>query len=150
MLTVLTTKIWPSKARVREEYMASFMHIVMIDKVPQVVLWFSWVVHILGEIGTNVPHGLGTAEPPATAGPTGAAGSALWHDPGPEHLLSRGHNLDEQDQPRKHRFDPKVEARIIGSTCLGVQLPQSSFQGDPRLPWAKAVHHMERRWVDHT
>jgi hypothetical protein len=43
LLTVLTTKIRPSKPRVREEYTTSFMHIFGTNKVPWVVLWFSWV-----------------------------------------------------------------------------------------------------------
>jgi hypothetical protein len=46
-------------------------------------------VHILGEIGTNVPHGIGTAEPP------GAVGPAPWHNPSPRHPLSSEHKLDE-------------------------------------------------------
>jgi hypothetical protein len=45
-------------------------------------------VHILGEIGTNVPHEQGTAEPPSTADPAGVSGPAPWLVPGPEHLLS--------------------------------------------------------------
>jgi hypothetical protein len=60
-------------------------------------------VHILGEIGTNVPHEQGTAEPPGPAGPAGAAGlagvagPAPWLVPGPEHLLSLEQYLDEHD-----------------------------------------------------
>jgi hypothetical protein len=38
VLTVLTTKIRPSKPRVQEEYMASFMHVFSTNKVPRVVL----------------------------------------------------------------------------------------------------------------
>jgi hypothetical protein len=38
VLTVLTTKIRPSKSRVREEHMGSFMHIFSTNKVPRVVL----------------------------------------------------------------------------------------------------------------
>jgi hypothetical protein len=38
VLTILTTKIRPSKPQVREEYMARFMHIFSINKVPRVVL----------------------------------------------------------------------------------------------------------------
>jgi hypothetical protein len=65
----------------------------------------------LGEIGTNMPHGLGKSEPPGMAGPAGvaglegAAGHAPWLVPGPMHLLSRGHNLDERDPQRKRRFN---------------------------------------------
>jgi hypothetical protein len=96
-----------------------------------------------------VPHGLGTAAPPGTAGPAGAAGlagvagsagaaaPAPWNVSGPMHLLSRGHNLDERDRPRKRRFDRMDEVRITwinGSTCLADQLPQPSFQGNPRRP----------------
>jgi hypothetical protein len=61
---------------------------------------FYWLVHILGEIGTNMPHGLGTAEPPGTTSPAGVAGlagaanPATWLVPGPMHLLSCEHNLD--------------------------------------------------------
>jgi hypothetical protein len=38
LLTVLTTKIGPSKPRVREAYMTSFIHIFGTNKVPRVVL----------------------------------------------------------------------------------------------------------------
>jgi hypothetical protein len=86
-----------------------------------------------------VPHGLGTVAPPGTdglagaaslvgaAGPRGAAGPALWLVPGPMHLLSRRHNLDKRDQPRKRRFDSMDEVRITwinGSTCSADQPPQ--------------------------
>jgi hypothetical protein len=37
---------------------------------------FQGQVHILGVIGSNMPHGLSTAEPPGTVGPAGAAGLA--------------------------------------------------------------------------
>jgi hypothetical protein len=40
LLTVLTTKIRPSKPQVREEYTTSFMHIFYTNKVPRVVLQF--------------------------------------------------------------------------------------------------------------
>jgi hypothetical protein len=74
-----------------------------------------------------VPHGLGTAAPPGTAGPAGAAhlagavglageaAPASWKVPGPMHLLSRGHNLDERDPPRKRRFDRMDEVGSLGS-----------------------------------
>jgi hypothetical protein len=48
-------------------------------------------LHILGEIGTNVPHEQGTAEP------LGPAGPAPWLIPGPENLLSLEQYLDEHD-----------------------------------------------------
>jgi hypothetical protein len=76
----------------------------------------------LGEIGTNIPHVLGTVEPPGTAdptgatslagaiGPTGAVGPAPWCASGPKHRLSLEHNLDERDSLRKRRFDQVVEA----------------------------------------
>jgi hypothetical protein len=65
-----------------------------------------------------VPHGLGTAAPPGTvdlagaAGLAGATGPALWLVPGPMHLLSRRHNLDKRDRPRKRWFDSMDEVRI--------------------------------------
>jgi hypothetical protein len=49
LLTVLTTKIRPSKPRV--EYTTSFMHIFYTNKVPQVVLQFLWTgTHLGGEM----------------------------------------------------------------------------------------------------
>jgi hypothetical protein len=42
LLTVLTTKNRQSIPRVREEYMTRFMHIFSTNKVPWLVLWFSW------------------------------------------------------------------------------------------------------------
>jgi hypothetical protein len=86
-------------------------------------------------------RGLGMAEPPGTTGPVGAAylagaaGPAPWLVPGPMHHLSREHNLDERDPPRKHQFDRMEEVRITwinGSTCSADQQPQPSFQGNPR------------------
>jgi hypothetical protein len=74
VLTVLTTKVRPSKPYVREEYRTSFMHIFGTNKVPQVVLQFLWTGTHLGGKGTNVPHNLTTAAPPATDSPTGAVG----------------------------------------------------------------------------
>jgi hypothetical protein len=44
-----------------------------------------------------MPHELGTAAPPGMAGFAGAAAPAPWHASGPSHVLSRGHNLDEED-----------------------------------------------------
>jgi hypothetical protein len=78
----------------------------------------------LGEIETNVPHVLGTAEPPGPAGPAGAASPALWHVPSPEHPLSLQQYLDKRHSLMKHQFDQRVEARITwinGSTCLAAQ-----------------------------
>jgi hypothetical protein len=83
-------------------------------------------VHILGEIGTNTPHVLGTAEPPGTTGRAGAVGPTLWCVLGSKHRLSLEHNLDEQDSQRKCRFDQMVEARmtwINGSTYPVTQPP---------------------------
>jgi hypothetical protein len=48
MLMVLTTKIRPSKSRVREEYTTSFMHIFYTNKVPRVELQFLWTGTHLG------------------------------------------------------------------------------------------------------
>jgi transposase InsO family protein len=48
MLMVLTTKIRPSKSRVREEYTTSFMHIFYTNKVPRVELQFLWIGTHLG------------------------------------------------------------------------------------------------------
>jgi hypothetical protein len=49
LLTVLTTKIQPSKPWVREEYTTSFMHIFYTNKVPRVLLQFLWTGAHLGE-----------------------------------------------------------------------------------------------------
>jgi hypothetical protein len=61
MLTVLTTKIWPSKPRVREEYTTSFMHIFDTNKVPRVVLQILWTGTHLGkkwsQRATRARHG---------------------------------------------------------------------------------------------
>jgi hypothetical protein len=97
----------------------------------------------LGEIGTNTPHVLGTAEPPRIASLAGAArlagaaSPAAWRVPGPKHCLFLKHNLDEQDSLKKRRLDQVVVARItwiIGSTYLVTQPPQLSSRGDPRRP----------------
>jgi hypothetical protein len=53
-------------------------------------------VHILGEIGTNVPHEQGTAEPPGPTGPAGAAGPTSVV-PGPKHLISLEQYMDKHD-----------------------------------------------------
>jgi hypothetical protein len=58
---------------------------------------FHGQIHILGEIGTNVPHEQGTTGPAGPAGPAGAAGHAPWIMPGPEHLLSLEQHLEEHD-----------------------------------------------------
>jgi hypothetical protein len=47
-LTILTTKIQPSKPQVREEYTTSFMRIFYTNKVPQVVLQVLWAGTHLG------------------------------------------------------------------------------------------------------
>jgi hypothetical protein len=60
------------------------------------VLKFLWIGTHLGWKGTNVPHELGTAAPPGTAGRAGAAAPAPCHVFGPNHILPRVHNLDEQ------------------------------------------------------
>jgi hypothetical protein len=61
LLTVRTTKIRPSKPRVREEYTTSFMHIFGTNKIPRVVLWFSWVCAHFGrnwnQRATRARHG---------------------------------------------------------------------------------------------
>jgi hypothetical protein len=44
--------------------------------------------------GTNAPHELGTAAPPSTVGPAGAAIPASCHVLGPNQVLPRVHNLD--------------------------------------------------------
>jgi hypothetical protein len=74
----------------------------------------------------------------------GAATPTPWHVSSPIHLLSRGQNLNERDRPRKRQFDRMDEVSITwiyGSTCPANQPPQPSFQGNPKRPWAKAVHH---------
>jgi hypothetical protein len=62
LLMVLTTKFRPSKPRVREEYITSFMHIFYINKVPRVVLQSLYNGTHLGGNGTNVPHEPGVDE----------------------------------------------------------------------------------------
>jgi hypothetical protein len=61
LLTVLTTKIWPSKPRVWEEYTTSFKHIFDTNKVPRVVLQFLWTGTHLGgkwkQCATRATHG---------------------------------------------------------------------------------------------
>jgi hypothetical protein len=52
------------------------MHIFNTNKVPRVVLQFSWTGTHLGRKGTNVPHELGTTTTPGTVGPVGAADPA--------------------------------------------------------------------------
>jgi hypothetical protein len=47
--------------------------------------------------GTNVPHELGSAAPPDTAGLAGAAAPAPCHVSDPNHFLPCVHNLDEHD-----------------------------------------------------
>jgi hypothetical protein len=76
LLMVLATKIRQSKPRVREEYTTSFMHIFGTNKVPRVVLQFSWTSTHLGGKGTNMPHEPGTAAPLGMAGPAVAADPA--------------------------------------------------------------------------
>jgi hypothetical protein len=102
-LTVLTTRIRPSKPRVREEYMATFMYIFVLIKFHELCCEFHRQVHILGEIGTYVSHEQGMAEPPGPPGPAGAAdlagaaGPTLCLVPGPEHFLSLDQHLDKHD-----------------------------------------------------
>jgi hypothetical protein len=76
VLTVLTTKIRPSKPRVREKYTTSYMHIFDTNKVPRVVLQFLWTGTHLGGKDTNEPHELGTAAPQGTIGHARAAAPA--------------------------------------------------------------------------
>jgi hypothetical protein len=79
------------------------MHIFDTNKVPRVVLHFLWTGTHLGGEGTNVPHEPGTAAPPGMAGPAGAASPTRCDRTcpvpvsGPSQVLSRVHNLDEQD-----------------------------------------------------
>jgi hypothetical protein len=132
---VLTTKIQPSKPRVREEYATSLCTFLVIIKFHELGCEFHGQVHIFGVIGTNVPHGLGTAVPLGTTSLAGATAPAPWLVPSPMHLLSHGHNLDERDRSRKPRFDRMDEVRITwinGSTCRADRPPQPSFQGNFR------------------
>jgi hypothetical protein len=144
------------------EFERSIWHVsctyLVLIKFHELCCEFHRLVHILEEIGSNMPHGLGTAEPPGTTGPVGAAGLAgaagptPWHMLSPMHLLSCEHNLDKRDPPRKHWFDRMDEVRITwinGSTCPAVQPPQPS-QGNPRRPWAMAVHHTAQRRASRT
>jgi hypothetical protein len=132
-----TTKIQLSKPRVREAYMTSLCTFLVPIKFHELCCDFYGLVHIYGENGTHMPHELGTPAPLGMACPAGAAAPARWHVFSPKHLLSRWHNLDEQDQPRKHRFDRMDGVRITwinGSTFLADQPPQPSFQGHPERP----------------
>jgi hypothetical protein len=158
----LTTKIRPSKPRVQEEYSCTFLVLIRFH---ELCCDFHGQVHIWGEIGTNMSHKLGTAEPPARAAlqmrsssqvrPAlpGVAAPAPWLVPSPIHLLSCRHNLDEWDRPRKRQFDRMDEVRITwinGSTYTAVQPPQPSFQSNPRHPWANAIHHTAQSWAGRT
>jgi hypothetical protein len=85
------------------------MHIFDTNKVPRVVLQFSWIGTRLGGKGTNVPHELGTIAPPGTTGPAGAADLTVAASPagaaapapchifGPSQVFPHVHKLDEQD-----------------------------------------------------
>jgi hypothetical protein len=72
-------------------------------KIHELCCEFYIQVHILGEIGTNMPNELDTAEPPVPLGPAGAvgpesaAGPTPWLMPSPEHLLYLEQHLDEHD-----------------------------------------------------
>jgi hypothetical protein len=153
LLTVLTTKIQPSKPRVREKYMTSFMHVFSTNKVQRVVLWFSWVGTHFGknwnQHATRARHGRTTrCGHPGRCGHTCPVARA-WSNAPPLHR----HNLDDRDRPRKRQFDRMDEVRITwinGSTCPADQPPQLSFPGNPRHPWAKAVHHTARSMGDRT
>jgi hypothetical protein len=129
---------------VRSIWNVSCTYLILI-KLHELRCDFHRQVHILGEIGNNIPHVLGTAEPPGTAGPAGGVGlvgaacPATWRVPSPKHRLSLEHNLDKRDSLRKHRFDQMVETRITWihvSNYPVTQPPQSSSRGDPRRPWA--------------
>jgi hypothetical protein len=81
--------------------MISFMHIFSTNKVPRVVLWFSYTGTHLGEFGINTPLVPGTAQQPGLASLARRADPALLHDSGPEHPHSLEHNLDERDSLKK-------------------------------------------------
>jgi hypothetical protein len=80
----------------RSIWQISCIFLVLI-KFHELCCEFHGQVHILGEIGTNVPHEQGTAEPPGLAGPAGMVGPAPWLVPSPEHLLSLEQHLEEHD-----------------------------------------------------
>jgi hypothetical protein len=82
-LTVITTKIRPSKPRVREEYATSFMHIFDTNKVPRVVLQFLWIGTHLGgkwsQCATRARHGRTTRHGrPCRCGRPGKCGRPCW------------------------------------------------------------------------
>jgi hypothetical protein len=123
--------------------MTSSCTFLVLIKFHELCCDFHGQVHILGEIGTNVPHGRGRpnhqARPALQVQPalTGAADPAPWLVPGPMHFFSCGHNLDERDPPRKRQFDRMDVVRITWineSTCSADQPPQPLFQGNPRRP----------------
>jgi hypothetical protein len=79
LLTVLTSKIRPSKPQVREEYTTSFMHIFYTNKVPRVVLQFLWTGTQLGgkwnQCATRARHGRTTRhDRPCRCGRPGRCG----------------------------------------------------------------------------
>jgi hypothetical protein len=142
-LTVLTTKIRPSKPLVREEYTTSFMHSFDTTKVPRVVLQFLWEGTRLGRNGANVPHEPDTAAPPGTVGPGRCGRPCPCHVLSPEHFLPHVHNLDERDLSRKYQFDRMDEVVITwinGSTSPTDQPAQPSFQEHSERHQAKVVH----------
>jgi hypothetical protein len=141
LLTILITKIRPLKPRVREEYMASFMHIFSTNKVPRVLLWILRANTHFGrnwnQRATWARHGRTTwFGRPCRCGRPGRCGrpylvTRAWSKAHPFPLAT----LVRTRFTEEHRFDPKVQARIHGSTCPAAQLPQPLFRGDPRHPW---------------
>jgi hypothetical protein len=130
-LTVLTTKIWLSKPRVREGYTTSFMHIFDTNKVPWVVLQFLWT-------GTHLGEKRNQRTTRARHCPTTRHGrpspARARHCRTTRHGLPRVHNLDERHWSRKRRFDRMDEVMITwinGSTSRADQPPQPSFQDHP-------------------
>jgi hypothetical protein len=141
-LKVLTTKIRPSKPRVREEYKTSSMHILDTNKVPRFLLQFLWICTHLGR-GKEPTCNTSQAPPhhqlrlALQLRPTlpGATAPASCHVLCPNQVLLHMHNLDERDGSRKHQFDrmdevvitwikepAKTDARNRTSTASGARI----------------------------
>jgi hypothetical protein len=76
MLTVLTTKFDCQNLRFKRSIQQVSCTFLVLIKFHELCCDFHGQVRILREIGTNVPHGLGTAEPQGTASPADVAGPA--------------------------------------------------------------------------
>jgi hypothetical protein len=144
LLTVLTTKIRPSKHRVWEDIWQVSCIFLLLIKFHELCCDVYRKVHILGDFRTNAPHVLGTAGPARHNRPCPVV--RLWSraPPLPRAQLGRARFTEER------RFDQRVEARINGSTYLIAQLSQPTSRGDPKRPLTHSVHHTAWGWAGRT